>query len=495
MTPHKNMTTLPNSLQNGSPRIGISVVTALKFISTGMMMTAVYLSGCSTSQRPHAPAPVIDPHTKPANVPFSPAPQVLPANTAREPLSQTPLTPSTPTTMPADPVLAPQADPTMVTQDSALANASTTETPAAAPAETTNSTTTPLYPVGNTIKNDGLMQMRRVVVLLPDRPSLQQVNRDIVQGIRHAHKLTPIHANLEIITIHDDLPADQLTAKVNAFAPDAVIGPLTKADIQGTAQLTATTQIALNRNPEPDHRLQMGLSPEDELTQLLHQRKYKTLPVAVFSSNDPQDKRLLSGLEQLIAKDQAPIITIPFSNAGTEFNTWLKQDGHLDNSQKRITALKQVLKQNVQAEPRLRQDIQVFITLSSAKNTRALIPALRYYQAPWKLLATSKLLPTRKGSDLNEPDLVGMEVTVPPYLLNDGPIQNAFEALGFDAYQLLAYREVSQFSGQTGKLTTQNNQVYRQLEWRHFKKGTLNNWQPNPNAPAPTAPPSPEKAE
>jgi hypothetical protein len=159
-------------------------------------------------------------------------------------------------------------------------------------------------------------------------------------------------------------------------------------------------------------------------------------------------------------------------------------------SQKRISALKQAVKHPIQGEVRLRQDIQAFISLTTAKNTRPVIPALRYYQVPWKLLATSKLLPSRKGLEVNEPDLNGLEVILPAYLLNDSPIQNGFEALGYDAYQLLGYSEVVQLAGQTGHLSTQQKQVYRQLDWHRFNKGQIANWRVNPPAqsPAPTQP-------
>jgi hypothetical protein len=435
-------------------------------VSGSLLMTLIGLSAC-TNSTPHRPAPVVDPTAQHPSKSVSPAPVISAVTSPTGQLQTTPLMPTPEPTLP--PTEAPIAPPVSDT------------------APLTPEINAPTEPAGQMVKNEAVISLKRLVVLLPDRPSLQQVNRDIVQGIRQSHKQAPINANTEIIVISDDLPVDQLVAKVNGFAPDAIIGPLTKPDIQGVgAQLSAPIQIALNRYPEIDHRLQVSLAPEDELTQLLSQRRYKNMPIAVFATQDAQDKRLLAGLEQITAQDQTPILQIPTSPAGTDVIKWLKEEGNLDNSQKRIVALKQALKQSVQAEPRLRTDIQAFISLSSAKNTRPLIPALRFYQANWKLLATSKALPTVKGSVLNEPDLTGMEVLVPPYLLNDGAIKNAFEALGFDAYQLLAYRDVSQFAGQTGKLTSQNHQVHRQLEWRNFRKGTLVNWQPNPNAVAPS---------
>lgn len=436
-------------------------------LSGGILVTLVGLSAC-TSSAPHKPAPVVDPNVRHQTTTVVTSPQVIPvAPSHTGQMQNTPIMPTPEPTLPPTepPITPPVTDTTSVSPEPEGLK----------------------EPLGQTVKNESVTGLKRLVVLLPDRPSLQQVNRDIVQGIRQSHKQSPINANTEIIVISDDLPIDQLVSKVNGFAPDAVIGPLTKPDIQGAGQqLSAPIQIALNRYAEVDHRLQVSLAPEDELTQLLGQRRYKNMPIAVFATQDAQDKRLLAGLEQITVQDQTPILQLPSSASGTDVLNWLKQEGNLEHSQKRISALKQVLKQTVQAEPRLRADIQAFISLSSAKNTRPLIPALRFYQVNWKLLATSKVLPTVKGSALNEPDLTGMDVLVPPYLLNDGAIKNAFEALGFDAYQLLAYRDVSQFAGQTGKLTSQNHQVYRQLEWRNFRKGTLANWQPNPNAPPPS---------
>ncbi len=441
------------------PFIPLSRLLLTSFIATSLITT-----GCSNSTHTRTPAPIVDPQatSKPTQ---QATPNTQPSSVAQVIGLETPKLPTTSPIPPEETGMIATTDTTLPTQADIQA---------------------PVEPVMQLIKNDQIGNIKRLVVLLPDRPNLQQVNRDILQGIKQAHRLKPHHAGLEIISIHDDLSMTELVAKANALAPDAIIGPLTKTDIQQSSQLSAKVMVALNRAQEADQRWQLGLAPEDEIQQLLTQRKQKHLPIAVFSSHDAQDKRLLTSLEQALAVDATPLLHIPYSGTGKDFNDWLKQEGKLEHSQKRINALKQHLRQPVQAEPRLRRDIQAFISLSSAKQTRPLLPALAYYQAPWKLLATSKLLPARKGSDLYEPDLDGLQVLVSPYLLNNTPINNAFEALGHDAYQLLAYQEVSGLAGQTGKLSSKQKQVFRQLEWRNFQKGKLKNWQQNtPTNPQP----------
>lgn len=311
--------------------------------------------------------------------------------------------------------------------------------------------------------------IQRILVLLPDHPSLTSVNRDIENGIRKAHQTQPHNPHLQIIVLHDSLPAPQLMLKAQAYQPDWIIGPLTKSDIQALGNNTLPNQVLLNRLDTPTQALQLGLPIEDEADQLLDALSQDGRPLLVVASQDPQDQRLLTTLTQRAQTRELTLLTIPVDKNHADITPWLDTHGNLNASRDRILALGKALNRKLTAEPRIRQDIQALVLLGNLRQAQSLMPALHYRQIRWPVLATSRLLPTRKGETLSEPDLKGIQVLTPPYLTSStqGP-DTPFEALGWDSYQLLANPRLNQtgIQGMTGLLSrTPQNQVNRRLTW------------------------------
>ncbi|MCL4556547.1 MAG: hypothetical protein M1572_06645, partial [Gammaproteobacteria bacterium] len=109
----------------------------------------------------------------------------------------------------------------------------------------------------------------------------------------------------------------------------------------------------------------------------------------------------------------------------------------------------------------------------NVKQLRSIMPSLSYYRINWPVYATSRLLPSKSTDPFNEPELNGVSVLTPPYLINTPAPTSLFEALGWDSYQLLANPLAHSANTQTGKLTNQNNQLHRQLIWMHIQDGRL----------------------
>jgi outer membrane PBP1 activator LpoA protein len=316
--------------------------------------------------------------------------------------------------------------------------------------------------------------LRKVVVLLPDYPSLGDVNRDIEKGIRAAHQQRPYNNNLQLVFIHDQLPAEQLLNKAKSFAPDWIIGPLTKTDIQAISTQLDDKQILLNRLDNATPALQLGLPVEDEITQLFNVINGSKQPIAVITTNDAIEQRILAGLQQKADANNIPVLVIEVNKQNANISQWLDTTGGIAQSRQRIERMSKLLRTKLETTPQARHDLQALILLGNAKQAHSFMPAVQYHQISWPILATSRLLPTRKGDKFNEPDFEGIRVLTPPYLLSAAGPETPFEALGWDSYQLLANPKALNIDGMTGKLLpNENNQVVRQLTWQRIHQSQL----------------------
>jgi hypothetical protein len=276
--------------------------------------------------------------------------------------------------------------------------------------------------------------------------------------------------------VHDPLPAEHLLNKAKSFSPDWIIGPLTKTDIQAIAGQLDKQQILLNRLDTATVALQLGLPVEDETTQLLKSLANNTQPIAVVASNDAIEQRLLANLQQQASAQNIPVLTINVDKQNADISLWLENEGGLSKSRQRIQRMEKLLRTKLEMPAQARTDLQALILLGNGRQAHSFMPAVQYNQINWPILATSRLLPTRKGDKFNEPDFEGVRVLTPPYLISATGPETPFEALGWDSYQLLGNPNAINVAGMTGKLILNaNNQLLRQLTWQKIHQSQLNN--------------------
>lgn len=413
-----------------------------------LLPLSLTLSGCGSSNQTKAPAPVVQP-------------------TQNEPVKT---------------VIAAPSKPILVPENQSVPNNKVVDIPAPAIPQTpsTAETTAPLASANSAVNEESIKQaqknLRKVVVLLPDRPSLSEVNRDIEKGIRAAHQLQPHNPHLQIVVLHDALSGEALMQKANAYTPDWIIGPLTKSDIQSIQSLTNDRHIVLNRLDTPTTALQIGLPLEDEIDQLLSQFQPQLGQLLVVASNDASDQRLLTQLNQKAKALAFSVSSVTLEKQNPDLRDWLINEGGIQSSQDRIKRMTNLVRGDFSdSPPQARQDIQALIFLGNAKQLKSIMPSLSYYRINWPVYATSRLLPSKNTDPFNEPELNGVSVLTPPYLINTSGPSSLFEALGWDSYQLLANPLAHSANTQTGKLTNQNNQLRRQLNWMQIQDGRLVN--------------------
>jgi outer membrane PBP1 activator LpoA protein len=408
-----------------------------------LLPLSLLLTGCGSSSQSKTPAPVIQP-TQTVKTPVITSKQVDTNKSTHTPPIKT------------------------------EANVEVSALPANKPVITEIPTNTPAVSVNTDIIKQAQKNLRKVVVLLPDRPSLGDVNRDIEKGIRSAHQQHPHNPNLQFVFLYDALTGEALIQKANAHNPDWIIGPLTKSDIQSIQQLTHERHIFLNRLDNSTISLQIGLPLEDEVDQLLSQFAPQLGQLLVIATQDTSDQRLLNYLTHQAKTLSLNLNVITVEKQNPDMRDWLNREGGIQSSQERIKRMSNLVRGDFSdSTPQARQDIQAIIFLGNAKQLRSIMPSLSYHRLNWPVYATSRLLPSKNTDIFNEPELNGVTLLTPPYLLNTQTPNTLFEALGWDSYQLLANPFAHAAMTQTGKLVNQDNQLRRQLLWGQIQGGRL----------------------
>lgn len=412
--------------------------------SLTLLALPLLMLGCA-NQPKTAPAPVVQPAATPAKNTLSTAPvstAVMP-----EAINKAPLINMTPAPAPVGGILPAQAVQTDASSNAQIKLAQ--------------------------------QALRKVVVLLPDRASLAEVNRDIEKGIKAAHQQHPHNPHLQLVFLHDALSGEALLQKAKSYAPDWIIGPLTKTDIQSLQSLATSQHIFLNRLDSATTALQIGLPAEDEIEQLLAQFKPNQGQLIVIASNDASEQRLVNYLTQSAHNKQLSVSSVTVEKQNADIRTWLINEGGIQSSEARIKRMTQLLRGDFSdTSPQARQDVQAIVFLGNAKQLRSIMPSLEYYRVGWPVYATSRLLPSKNSEVFYEPELNGVTVLAPPYLLNTQSPNTPFEALGWDSYQLLADPQAQVANTQTGKFFSSQQlnsqtQLKRQLKWVRIKEGRL----------------------
>ncbi|MBI5450553.1 MAG: penicillin-binding protein activator [Gammaproteobacteria bacterium] len=285
---------------------------------------------------------------------------------------------------------------------------------------------------------------------------------------------------------------------------DFIVGPLDKGTVSqlgrsGTLPVpTLTLNYSEDSPPYATQLYQFGLSPEDEARMVAdrawldgHNQTLILFPkgewgervVAAFSEH-------WKGLGGIILDKQA------YASNDNDFTPQIQQLLELTDSQQRLQALRSVLQQPIQFEPRRRQDADFVFLVAFPRQARLLRPQMKFhYAGDLALYSTSHVYSGQPDSaaDRDMDDILFCDM---PWLINPSndmrqlrkdidtlwPEQGAqyarFFALGIDAYSLvpqlsqMALFNYQTIKGQTGVLQLDGNQrITRQLSCGQFKNG------------------------
>lgn len=348
----------------------------------------------------------------------------------------------------------------------------------------------------------------KIALLLPMSGRFAKISEVIYAGISSARTLNnEIQYNPELV-LYDtgDNPADieyyyDLAVSEGA---DFVIGPLKKEAVELLSKKSELPIPVLTLNyltqgaTTPSNMFQFGLLPEDEAQQVAERsslddnhRAIILAPIGEWGS------RLVSAFDSRYSELNGVVIdTQYYSPAETDFSNPLKTALHLNQSEARYQQLRSLLGQNLEFEPRRRQDVDMIFLVATPRIARLMRPQINYYYATGVPVYSTSHVFSGVENIIQDRDLEGIIYLDIPWILSPSNKQELlaefleleagdayqilprFAALGVDAYYLpLKLAELSslpyeRYDGLTGRLSIQEkNKIYRQLNWAVFKNG------------------------
>ena len=348
----------------------------------------------------------------------------------------------------------------------------------------------------------------KIALLLPMTGNFAKIAEVIYAGILSARTLKndsqyePDLAlydtgnNPEDINYHYDLAVSE--------GSDFVIGPLQKEAVEILAERPVLPIPVLTLNylsqglSAPSNMFQFGLLPEDEAKQVAERSSLDEYHHAiVFAPIGEWGSRLVSAFESRFTELNGLVINTQYYSAKeTDFSVPLKLALHLDESEERYRNLRSLLGQNLEFEPRRRQDVDMIFLVASPRVARLMRPQINYYYATDLPVYSTSHVFSGVESITQDRDLEGVIYLDIPWILEPSNEQELlaelleleagdsyellprFAALGVDAYYLpeklaeLSALSNERYDGLTGKLSIQDkNKVYRQLNWAIFRNG------------------------
>ncbi len=348
----------------------------------------------------------------------------------------------------------------------------------------------------------------RVALLLPMSGRYEKIAKVIYAGIVSARELRTEDQYAPHIELYDtgDNPADIVYHYQRAVddGADFVIGPLKKESVELLSQQTELPVPVLTLNyisdyaQTPSNLFQFGLLPEDEATQVAERASLdEHISAIIVAPSGEWGERLAKTFQSRFEELNGIVLDIQYyASNDTDFSAPLKLALQLDQSESRYRKLKSTLGQNIEFEPRRRQDVDMIFMVASPRTARLIRSQINYYYATdLPVYSTSHVFSgienVSRDRDVNDVLYCDMPWLLKPSAdhelmrelleLEAGEsyrLLPRFAALGIDAYYLplklaeLAALPYERYNGLTGKLRIQqSNKIFRELNWAKFVNG------------------------
>lgn len=356
------------------------------------------------------------------------------------------------------------------------------------------------------LKRDQIYRPRQIALLLPQSGPFAKSATAVRDGFFAAYFAEEDAGYRPLVRFYD---SGELLEQANRAYDEAVadgaqliIGPLTKEGVNALSErehLPVPT-LALNyasTERAPANLFQFGLAPEDEVRQVAERAWLDGHNQAILLVVDgPWGERIAATFNQHWRQLGGTVLeTQYFKNNESDFSQPLQQLLNIDDSYRRMKALKQVLRTDLKFEPRRRMDADfIFVGVPSPQQARQVRPQLKFYYASDLPMYTTSHAFSGVADPAVDHDMDGVLFCDMPWTLATPPsplwttiveswgeASHAYRrlyALGVDSFGLIAHlRRLStfrfqQFQGVTGILSlNEQNQIQRQLTWAKFERG------------------------
>lgn len=293
-------------------------------------------------------------------------------------------------------------------------------------------------------------------------------------------------------TLYDELRKDN---------PDLIVGPLEKESLASVMRNEAmpVPMLALNYFDQPGqpprNLYQFGLSAEDEARQIarrLQQENHKQV-LALIPEGD-WGNRVEQALRNALRDTGGVALDVQRFFRGDNLRAVTADLLGINTSRDRAIAVERTIGENVEFEPRRRQDVDAIVMVAQPTLARQFKPLFAFYFAGDLPVYAPSIVYEGRPDPSRDHDLNQVRFTDIPWVLTaDNPrrqeARQAFPtmggqlgrlyAMGVDAYRLskrlplLKQVEGSSVEGLTGRLTmTADGKIERQQLWAVFEQGS-----------------------
>ena len=342
-----------------------------------------------------------------------------------------------------------------------------------------------------------------IAVLLPQKGSLKKVANAIRDGFMAAHyEASALQTSVPQISFFDT-SKDDITQIYNTAVNNGaqlVIGPLKKSNVAalGNFEDLKVPVLAVNyiesQPPEAARNFfQFGLSAEDEGRQIAQRAWIEGHRQAmVLYTNTGWGKRSAEAFQKIWQEFGGTIVSSQAFEKQKNYSNIIKSALNVSGSEDRSRQLRTLLNQNMEFEPRRRQDIDMILLVAKHNEARQIKPTLDFHYASGIPVYASSHIFSGQDNSKSDRDMNGIRFTTLPWFFDtQSKIKKTINkiatpassyqrlyALGVDSFSL--YPRLRQMQkipetklyGMTGSLAlNQQNRIEREQIWAKIQKG------------------------
>jgi len=281
---------------------------------------------------------------------------------------------------------------------------------------------------------------------------------------------------------------------------DLIVGPLDKDALGQAADLDERPVPVLGLNYLRDQRdapsglYQFGLSAEDEARQIADRLQADQLnQVLVMIPAGEWGDRVESALMERLQQNGGTALDVERFFNSDNLRSVVADVLGIDVSRQRAIDVEQTIGQNLEFEPRRRQDVDAIVMVAQPTTARQLKPLFAFYFAGDLPVYSPSLVYEGSPDPSRDRDLNQVRFTDIPWVLEEDDdlrdrVQEVFSgldgqlgrlaALGADAYELgtrlplMEQVPETRVDGLTGELAMENGRRIRRIQqWAYFRSG------------------------
>ncbi len=356
-------------------------------------------------------------------------------------------------------------------------------------------------------RQNALLNIRQVAVLLPLQGKLAKPALAIRDGILASHYQSPLNHSLQI-QFYDTGNGDHIWLtyqKAIDNGADFIIGPLAKSNLEVLAEAAElkTPTLALNSLEKLSksglksvkNLYQFGLSPESEARQVARKGRLDGhYYAAVFTPESHWGKRMQSAFIQQWQKSGGVIVaSASYDPQVQDFSTTIKSLLHIDQSEARKRQLSRTIGRRVEFTPRRRQDIDMLFLAAFPRQAKQIPLQIIYHHGETIPVYSTAHIVSNYHSPKQNIDMDGVLFSDMPFLLGVKPdavslqssnyrniLYKRLFAMGVDSYQLAPMVKYLQsnpgesYAGDTGQITIDaSGHIIRNMPWATFEQGNV----------------------